>query len=70
MTDPADLTDTMFSTPEMAAIFSGEARVRQMLAFEAALARAAPSPSHRAKAKKMVSPSARSPSPCRTMSNR
>jgi 3-carboxy-cis,cis-muconate cycloisomerase len=31
---------TLFTTPEMAAIFSAEAHVRQMLRFEAALARA------------------------------
>ena len=35
-----DLTDTMFATPEMAAVFSGESFARRMLAFEAALARA------------------------------
>lgn len=35
------MTDSMlFTTPEMAAIFSAEAHVREMLAFEAALARA------------------------------
>ncbi|HYV39403.1 MAG TPA: 3-carboxy-cis,cis-muconate cycloisomerase [Gemmataceae bacterium] len=37
MSDPRD---SLFSSPEMAAIFSAEAHVRQMLAFEAALARA------------------------------
>ena len=37
MTDPAD---ALFVPPEMAAIWSGESRVRGMLAFEAALARA------------------------------
>lgn len=37
MSDPAD---TLFTTPEMAAIWAGEAHVRGMLAFEAALARA------------------------------
>src|SRR5687768_8358924 len=31
---------TMFGTPEMAAVFSAEAHVRAMLAFEAGLARA------------------------------
>jgi 3-carboxy-cis,cis-muconate cycloisomerase len=35
--DPAD---TLFTTPEMAAIWSAESGVRRMLAFEAALARA------------------------------
>lgn len=35
-----ELADTLFSTPAMVATFSGEAHVRQMLAFEAALARA------------------------------
>ena len=35
-----DLGDTMFSTPEMTALFSGRAFVERMLAFEAALARA------------------------------
>jgi 3-carboxy-cis,cis-muconate cycloisomerase len=34
------LADAAFSTPEMVAVFSGENQVRQMLAFEAALARA------------------------------
>lgn len=37
MSDP---TEALFTTPEMAAIWSGEAQVREMLAFEAALARA------------------------------
>jgi 3-carboxy-cis,cis-muconate cycloisomerase len=37
VSDPAD---ALFTTPEMAAIWSAEARVRGMLAFEAALARA------------------------------
>lgn len=37
MSDPAD---ALFTTPEMAAIWSGEAHMRGMLAFEAALARA------------------------------
>jgi 3-carboxy-cis,cis-muconate cycloisomerase len=37
MSEPSDL---LFSTPRMAAIFSPEAHVRGMLAFEAALARA------------------------------
>ncbi len=37
MNDPAD---TLFTTPEMAAIFSGAAHVAAMLRFEAALARA------------------------------
>lgn len=37
MTDPAN---TLFTTPEMTALFSGQAHVRRMLAFEAALARA------------------------------
>src|SRR5262245_42953746 len=32
--------DGLFTTPEMAAVFSAEAHVRQLLAFEAALARA------------------------------
>ena len=32
--------ETMFTTPAMAAVFSGESRVRRMLEFEAALARA------------------------------
>src|SRR5258705_12537560 len=31
--------DGLFTTPEMAAVFSAEAHVRQLLAFEAALAR-------------------------------
>jgi 3-carboxy-cis,cis-muconate cycloisomerase len=35
-----DLGDTMFSTPQMSAIFSGESRAQRMLDFEAALARA------------------------------
>jgi 3-carboxy-cis,cis-muconate cycloisomerase len=35
-----DLADTLFSTPEMLSVFSGESHVRQMLAFEAGLARA------------------------------
>ena len=34
------LADAAFSTPEMVSVFSGENQVRQMLAFEAALARA------------------------------
>jgi 3-carboxy-cis,cis-muconate cycloisomerase len=34
-----DLADVLFSTPEMSAVFSGESHVRQMLAFEAGLAR-------------------------------
>src|SRR5260221_13234755 len=38
MTEPSDLL--LFSTPSMAAIFSPQAHVRGMLAFEAALARA------------------------------
>ncbi|MGH2826480.1 MAG: 3-carboxy-cis,cis-muconate cycloisomerase [Actinomycetota bacterium] len=36
----ADLGDTMFSTPRMSEIFSGESRAQRMLDFEAALARA------------------------------
>jgi 3-carboxy-cis,cis-muconate cycloisomerase len=36
----SELPDAMFATPEMAALFSGESHVRQMLCFEAALARA------------------------------
>ncbi|HET7035883.1 MAG TPA: 3-carboxy-cis,cis-muconate cycloisomerase [Thermomicrobiaceae bacterium] len=35
-----DETETLFSTPEMARVFSAENHLRQMLAFEAALARA------------------------------
>jgi 3-carboxy-cis,cis-muconate cycloisomerase len=35
-----DLPDAMFTTPEMASIFSGEARLQRMLDFEAALAHA------------------------------
>ena len=35
-----DLGETMFSTPEMTALFSGRTFVERMLAFEAALARA------------------------------
>lgn len=35
-----ELAGAMFTTPEMAAVWSGEAQVRRMLAFEAALARA------------------------------
>ncbi|MGH2819972.1 MAG: lyase family protein, partial [Actinomycetota bacterium] len=35
-----DLPDVMFTTPEMASIFSGRARAQRMLDFEAALARA------------------------------
>ncbi|HEV8638673.1 MAG TPA: 3-carboxy-cis,cis-muconate cycloisomerase [Chloroflexota bacterium] len=35
-----DLADALFTTPAMAAVFSAEARVRRMLDFEAALARA------------------------------
>src|SRR5260221_11455562 len=38
MTEPSDLL--LFSPPSMAAIFSPQAHVRGMLAFEAALARA------------------------------
>lgn len=38
MTEPSELL--LFSTPSMAAIFSSQAHVRGMLAFEAALARA------------------------------
>ncbi len=36
----ADLAETLFTTPEMAVLFSGETHVRRMLDFEAALARA------------------------------
>src|SRR5438067_12159939 len=36
----AGMAELMFSTPEMAAIFSGEAHARRLLDFEAALARA------------------------------
>jgi 3-carboxy-cis,cis-muconate cycloisomerase len=35
-----DLTEALFTTPQMADIFSGEGHVRRMLDFEAALARA------------------------------
>jgi len=35
-----DLSDTLFTSPEMAAVFSGAAFVQRMLDFEAALARA------------------------------
>jgi len=35
-----DLAEALFTTPAMAALFSGEAHVRRMLDFEAALARA------------------------------
>ena len=35
-----DLADTLYTTPEMAALFSGAGHVRRMLDFEAALARA------------------------------
>src|SRR5690242_10869276 len=36
----ADLAEALFTTPQMAAVFSGETHVRRMLDFEAALARA------------------------------
>ena len=36
----ADLTEALFTTPAMAALFSGETHVQRMLDFEAALARA------------------------------
>src|SRR3954471_22228271 len=35
-----DLSDALYSTPAMLALFSGEGHVRRMLVFEAALARA------------------------------
>jgi 3-carboxy-cis,cis-muconate cycloisomerase len=35
-----DLAEALFTTPEMASVFSAEARLRRMLDFEAALARA------------------------------
>src|SRR5262245_49016405 len=35
-----DLADALYTTPEMAALFSGAGHVRRMLEFEAALARA------------------------------
>src|SRR6185436_2527253 len=35
-----DLSDALYTTPEMAALFSGVSHVRRMLDFEAALARA------------------------------
>lgn len=37
MSDPRD---ALYTTPAMAAVFAPEAHVRQLLAFEAALARA------------------------------
>src|SRR5687768_16688860 len=35
-----DLADALYSTPEMAALFSGTGHIRRMLDFEAGLARA------------------------------